>query len=296
MEPHGPGESASRLSVLEVLKASAGYLEGKGLEQPRYTAEHLLARALACKRLDLYLRFDAVPGPAQLDRVRAGLRRCAAGEPLQYVLGDVEFMGHTIKVDRRVLIPRPETEEVVAHAIRAAAGLGPRLAVADVGTGSGCVAVSLAAALPGAFVAASDIDAGALEVAAANVAASGMGGRIGLRRDDLLGAVAPGLLDLVVANLPYIPSAECDRLDPSVRSYEPRIALDGGEDGLELIGRLAGQARRALRPGGVLVLEIGHNQGEAAAAAIAAAGFAAIGVEPDMAGRQRIVRGAVPAA
>lgn len=295
MQASSKAGAARRLTVLEVVKASTGYLEERGVPLARQAAEHLVARALGCRRLDVYLRFETVPAEAQLQAVREGLKRLAAGEPLQYVLGDVEFMGHVLRVDRRVLIPRPETEQVVERALAAGVPLaGPAPVLADVGTGSGCVAIALALAVPAATVLASDIDPEAVQVAVSNAAALGVGGRVHVRLDDLLGAAGEASLDLVVANLPYVASGECDRLDPRVRDFEPRRALDGGVDGLDLIRRLAGQAARALRPGRLLVLEIGHDQGSAVKQILEAAGFEAVRVERDLAGHDRIALALTP--
>jgi release factor glutamine methyltransferase len=215
------------------------------------------------------------------------LARAAADEPIPYLIGHAPFYGQEFAVSPAVLIPRPETEQLVDTAIGWARGRGA-LRVADVGTGSGCIAITLARHLPAVAVAAVDVSAAALAVARANAARLAPG-RVALVRGDLLAAFAPGL-DLIAANLPYVTRQEWTALPDGVKSYEPALALDGGTDGLDAIRALLPQAAGRLRPGGLMLLEIGWRQGEAVVAlAQAALPTARVAVRPDFAGHDRLV-------
>ncbi len=271
-------------------------METRGVEHPRLSFEWLAARALGCKRLELYLRFEMFLNEPQLVALRDGMRRMAAGEPLAYVLGDADFMGRRFLVDQRVLIPRPETEELVGHVLACAAlWKNPAPVVADVGTGSGCIALTLAAERPTAVVLALDLSDAALAVAHGNAERLGLGMRVQLEQRDLLDGLAGGSLDGVVANLRYIAREELERLPKTVRAYEPETALDGGADGLEIVRRLVFQARAALRPGGWIFLEIGATQGQAAGGCLAEHGFIEVKIKPDLAGHARVVIARTPA-
>ncbi len=221
------------------------------------------------------------------------LERRLAHEPVAYLTGHREFFGLDFRVNRHVLIPRSETEllaELGLSAARRLAHLAPAgLAIADVGTGSGCVAISLAVHLPAARVYATDASAQALAVAEENCRRHGVAGQVILLPGDLLASL-PEPVPLIVANLPYIPHAELENLPPEIRLYEPRAALDGGQDGLEAIRRLLAEAPAHLKPGGVVLLEIGHRQGQAVVA-LARQHFpgAAVAVHHDSAGRERVV-------
>lgn len=215
------------------------------------------------------------------------LDRAAAHEPIPYLIGHAPFMGLEFVVSHDVLIPRPETEHLVETAVGWAKGKGS-LRVVDVGTGSGCIAISLARLLPRAEIVAVDISTRALAIAAVNVARHAPG-RVHVAQSHLLSALAPGF-DLIAANLPYIAPEEWPSLPIGVKSYEPALALDGGVDGLDLIRALLPQAAERLRPAGLILLEIGRLQGEAAAAAARVAFPAAtVAVLPDFAGHDRIV-------
>lgn len=282
--------------LLEVLQASADYLAGKGVPDARLQAEQLMSHVLRCSRMQLYIRFETMLDEPQLAPLRAGIRRLGAGEPLQYVLGDVEFMGHRFKVDRRALIPRPDTETLVVTVLACddlwKAG---RVTVADIGTGTGCVAISLAGERPDARFVAVDLHADALDLARENAALNGMEGRIEFRQGDLLQGFGEGELDAVVSNPPYITSPECSRLPRHIREHEPLAALDGGGDGLELIRRLAAKARRIIRPDGWLFMEIGFDQAPAVVGLFNDNGYQDVAVQADLGGRDRVVWGRVPA-
>ena len=254
---------------------------------PALDARLLLAHALGRDHAYLVAHDDETLTAAQAAAYAHLLARAAADEPVPYLIGHAPFYGHDFAVSPAVLIPRPETEQLVEAAIGWGRGRGA-LRAADVGTGSGCIAVTLARHLPAAAVVAIDVSAAALAVAAANVARLAPG-RVALAQGDLLAAVAPGL-DLIAANLPYVSRPEWTALPDGVKSYEPALALDGGTDGLDAIRALLPQAAERLRPGGLVLLEIGWRQG-AAALALARDAFPAARVEvrPDFAGHDRLV-------
>ncbi|HHY36301.1 MAG TPA: peptide chain release factor N(5)-glutamine methyltransferase, partial [Firmicutes bacterium] len=257
----------------EALRAGTGFLKASRLaDNPRLDAEVLLRYLLGISRTELYRDLDEDLPALVLSRYRELLARRAAGEPLQYLTGEREFMGLDFRVTPAVLIPRPETEIVVETALELARQeLSPAkdkpLTLVDLGTGSGAIAVSLARFLPGARVYGVDISGAALAVAWENARRHGVADRITLCCGDFLTPLAAvGLfsrVDLLVSNPPYIPRGDLDNLPREVRVFEPRRALDGGEDGLEFYRRLAAGAPAFLRPGGWLVLEVG--QGQAAA-------------------------------
>ncbi len=258
------------VSVREAVLWGVRVLERHGCDGPRLDAELLLAHALGLSRARLLARFDRELSPAELARYRRLIERRRAHEPVAYIVGHQEFYGLDFYVDGRVLIPRPETELLVEKAIELAGKVGDRgyglypLTLADVGTGCGAIAVSLAVHLPQATIYALDCSAEALEVAARNVRRHGVEGRVHLLRGDLLSPL-PEPVDLIVANLPYVSEAELAELPPEIRCYEPLSALDGGPDGLRHIRRLLAQAGGYLRPWGAVLLEIGATQGQAVA-------------------------------
>jgi release factor glutamine methyltransferase len=270
------------------LREGIARLQAAGIEPAEALCGWLLADRLACARMDLPL----LRGRAMSDEDRAwfeaGLRRLEAGEPLAYVLGHAEFRGRRLAVDPRVLIPRPETEQF-ADLVLACEDLWrlPTPVVADVGTGSGCLAITLALDRPQARILALDADPAALELARANASRWQVGGRITFIQADLLGGLPADSLDAVVANLPYIPTRDLETLDRSVRDFEPRQALDGGPDGLALVRRLLDQAPAALRLGGRIFLEIGFEQGRAVQSLLEAGGWGGIRILQDLAGLDR---------
>ncbi len=277
-------------TVLEVITATTDYFQKSGIESPRLNIEHLLAHVTGKKRMDLYLEFDRTLGEAELAPLRDLVRRRAQREPLQHLLGTVEFLGLTLKCDARALIPRPETEqlcEVLAAEAGAADCTWKNGRIADVGTGSGCIALALAAKLPDAQVTGLDASDDALALARENAALTGLSSRVTFTKSDLL-AAADGPLDLIVANLPYIPSAELSALQPEVQR-DPAAALDGGADGLAIIRRLLPEAAAKLRAGGVLALEVGLDQANVLAAEFPAHGFARTRILKDHQGRDRFL-------
>lgn len=251
-------------TVLRLLKWMQAYFTEHGISPARRQAEDLLGAVLELDRLHLYLEFESQPSPAELARLRELVRRRAAGEPLQHLLGWQPFLGLRLACDRRALIPRPETEEL---ARRAADWLKPRQPweAADLGTGSGCLALALAKEGGQGRIWAVERSAEALQLAQENAQACGLADRVRWLQGDwaqpLLDAQAPPL-DLVVSNPPYIPSAEIAGLEPVVRDHEPRAALDGGADGMRDLRCLLASAPRLLKPGGLLALECGLGQPE----------------------------------
>lgn len=274
-------------NLAQWLKTGAILLQAGGVEHPQLAAEHIAARRLAIPRLELALHRARALAASDLETMDADMRRLANQEPLQYVLGNADFMGHSLAVDRRALIPRPETEELVEHLFASADHqLGDGMA-ADVGTGSGAIGIALASRLPGRHMIASDISRDALAVAGANIAGAGLRNRVHLVAADLLAWCRGRALSCIAANLPYIPTGVWHGLPAHIREYEPRQALDGGADGLDFVRRLMPQAAKCLRPRGILGLEIDPSQAGAVKAALAEA-FDEIRIIRDLSGRERI--------
>ena len=285
----------SSAPALALLRDGVERLETAGLPTARQDAEWLLASVLGVERFALYVE-PARPVPrAGVDRYRDLLDRRAAHEPLQYLLGFEDFRNLRIRVTPDVLIPRPETEELVGWAIEILSPL-PWAGVADVGTGSGAIACALAVAVPQLEVLAVDRSLAALIVAAENVRAHGLSGRVRLLAGDLLAPLGSlqGGLDMVGANPPYIPRALIDSLPREVACFEPRLALDGGPDGLRILRRLIAGAPALLRPGGWLLMEIGEDQAGALASLMAAEGFSDISARYDLRGVERFIAGRMP--
>jgi release factor glutamine methyltransferase len=264
--------------LLEVLRGTERYLADRGVENPRLNAEHLLAHALGLKRMELYLQFDRPLSEAERAPLRDLVKRRGAREPLQHVLGTAEFHGRTFACDKRALVPRPETEQLVELVVELAkANSAPTLL--DIGTGSGVIALTLALEIPSATVHATDLSPDALALAADNATRHALTDRVTLHQADLL---PPGdtKFDLIIANLPYIPADEIAALSPEVR-HDPVSALDGGPDGLDLVRRIIDTAPDRLAPGGALLLEIGAGQADAVNALLSARKFRDISVRPD---------------
>lgn len=267
----------------EVLIEGVDHLQ-QVTDVPRLEAEHLLSHTSGCPRAMLLAYPERRLDRAVIHRYRTLLDRRATGYPLPYLTGYVEFYGLDFLVTPDVLIPRPETETLVDRAL----AHRPRVVV-DVGTGSGCVAVALAVHLPKAQVYGTDISAAALRVAASNAHRHGVADRVHFVQCDLIAPLL-GSVDLVVANPPYVAAEEWADLPRSIREHEPRIALDGGPDGMAVIRRLLQTAPRILRPGGALLIEIGAAQGQAALSlARALLPSATSAVYPDLAGRDRVL-------
>lgn len=278
-----------RWEVLELVKWTADYLAEKGFHNARLNAELLLSGTLGVKRLDLYLQHDRPLRADELAAFKARLLRRAKHEPLQYIEGRAAFRHLTLAVDPRVLIPRPETELLVQAVLDWTAGR-EGLSVLDVGTGSGAIALALAAEGSFARVVATDVSAGAVEVARANGDTVAPGAPVDFREGSLYAPVCGERFDVVVSNPPYVGDEERAGLDAEVRDWEPGGALFAGTGGLDVIAPLVAGAPDHLLPGGLLALEIGAAQGAAVAEMVHAAGcFAEPEVRRDLAGRERMV-------
>ncbi len=273
-------------TVLEVIRSTTAYFERAGVEGARLNIEHLLAHVLGKRRMDLYLEFDRPLSEEELAPLRELVRRRADGEPLQHLLGTVEFCGREFLCDARALVPRPETEQLVELCLR----LQPEARlVADPCTGSGVIAVSLAAAMPEAIVHATDISTGALDLARENAARHEVSDRVHFHEGDLLECLDPAWkFDLIACNPPYICSGEIPQLSREVR-HDPIAALDGGADGLEIIRRVVTSSRERLSAGGLLALEIGFGQADEVLELLNATDFVKVSAHSDYARVQRFV-------
>lgn len=276
------------LTVLEIIKRSTEFFAGKGIESPRLNAELLIGHALGLARMQLYLQFERPLTEAELEKIRPLVRRRGQQEPVQYIIGETEFHGLRLKVDRRALIPRPETEQLVEQAL-AAAGNSPA-SVLDLGTGTGAIALAIARACPTANVVAVDESEEALALARENVALAGLGERVQLLRSNWFSAIPPGArFALVVANPPYLSEEETAAARPEVRAFEPAGALMAGEGGIAALREILATAPRFLAPGGVLALETGIHQHAQLIALARAAGYVGIESRQDLTGRDRFV-------
>ncbi len=282
----------------ETIDRAVAYLDGKGVPDPQVAAELLAARLLGCGRGLLSASFEKDVPERFLEAMRRGMKRLVAGEPLQYVLGEWDFRSLTLKCDRRALIPRPETEELVtrvlAHLAAHPTSVPPF--VIDVGTGTGAIILSLAKEFKGAAVLiGSDVSEEALSLAAENAALCGLSDRVKfVCMDGLDDFDEPGVVDVLVSNPPYVERSVCDTLDPRVRNFEPRLALDGGVNGLDFYERYLGDALNVLKPNGAVFFEIGENQGESVRKLMENYGFTEIKVEQDFAGHDRYASAILP--
>lgn len=287
-----PPPSGTPWTVLHLLRWSAGYLEEKGVERARLDAEHLLADTLSMGRLDLYLAFDRPLTPEELDAFKPRLLERARRKPLQYILGRAAFRELDLRTDPRVLIPRPETEELVEAVLARVREWGREgLAALDVGTGSGAIALSLAGEGPFGRVVATDTSSEALELARTNAVDAGLEARVEFREGSLFQPVRAGeRFEVVVSNPPYVTEEEFGELAPEVREWEPRQALVAPEGGRAILAALVEGALEVLEPGGLLALEVGLGQAGAVAGWIRTTpGYGAPVVLGDLSGRDRMV-------
>jgi len=296
----------------EVIGKSSAFLDAKGVPDAVTAGELLAARLLGIGRGFLASKLELEVADRPLEAMRRGLARLVKGEPLQYVLGEWDFRSLTLKCDRRALIPRPETEELVTRVLawlgrcRGAGvpecrGAGvPECrgapVIVDVGTGTGAIILSLAKEFSGeAVFIGTDVSEDAIALAKENAAACGLSDRVKfVVADGLDDFDEPQCIDLIVSNPPYIESAVCETLDPRVRNFEPRLALDGGPRGLDFYERYLGDAFNLLKPGGAVFFEIGEGQGVAVAGLMADYGFENVRIEKDFAGHDRYAAATLP--
>ena len=289
-------QQKAQWTIKQLLEWTTEHFSQAGVEQARLCAELLLAEVLGCQRIDLYIRFDHCPDEEQRGRLREYVKRCAAHEPVAYVLGKAHFYSLELKVSPAVLIPRSETEVLVTQAIDYCRHETnrPTVAVLDLCTGSGCIAIALAAHVVETEIVALDRSAAALEIARHNIENHALAARITLVRSDLFDNINQAnkvVFDLIVANPPYISAAEYENLPANVRDYEPPEALLGGADGLEVHKRIIDRAHPYLADGGALMLETAYNQAEQIVALCAASGYLKeITAVRDSLGHKRVVK------
>jgi release factor glutamine methyltransferase len=275
------------MTVLEVLQSTTGYFQKHNIESPRLNAEHLLAHVLGRKRIELYLEFEREVNESELAPLRDLVKRRAAGEPLQHLLGTVEFCGHTFVCDKRAMVPRPETEQLIELLVSNFKSEIAHSRIVDVGTGSGVIALSLAAEFPEAEIVGTDISEDALALARENAERLGLADRARFLKSNLLEDVER-MFDLIAANLPYISIEQRQTLSREVL-HDPEVALFGGVGGDELVRELIAQARSRLRPGGTLALEIGIGQSEALVEALTEKNYRDIWMKNDYSGVTRFL-------
>jgi len=278
---------AERWTVLKILQWTADYFSGKEIDSARLEAELLLAATLGLDRVGLYVNFERPLNNDELTAFRERVKRRAQREPVQYILGETEFWSLMFNVNPAVLVPRADTEVLVEESLARIEGSAR---VLDVGTGSGAIAIALAHEKPEIQVTALDCSEPALEVARDNARRNGVAERVTCLVGDLA-SLPPGPFAMVVSNPPYIPSGDWQKLMPEVRDHEPRLALDGGDDGLEAYRQLVMQAGQVLIPGGWLLVEVGINQATDVSALFKAAGLIEIGQRNDYSGVARVVMG-----
>mgnify|MGYP001123029224 FL=1 len=276
-----------RWTVLKILQWTADYFAGKEIASARLEAELLLAATLDLDRVGLYVNFERPLDSSELAAFREQVQRRAKGEPVQYILGETEFWSLPFTVSPAVLVPRADTEVLVEEALSRIEG---PVHLLDVGTGSGAIAVAMAHEKPEIQVTALDCSEEALQVARGNAERNGVAERVSCLAGDLA-ELPPGPFAMVVSNPPYIPTADCEQLMTEVRDHEPRLALDGGEDGLTAYRQLSSQSGEILLPGGWLLVEVGVGQAEDVVALFESAGLAEITSRDDYAGIPRVVAG-----
>lgn len=283
-------DGVALVTVLEAIQRSTEFLTRKGVESPRLQSELLLAHVLKIPRMRLYLDFERPVKEPELAAYRELVVRRGQREPLQHIVGTANFCGLELSVSRDVLVPRPETELLAEQGWQFLLKQGPSAAALDFGTGSGCLAIALGKRCPGAVVCAIDTSEAALAVARANAELHAVSDRVRFVNGNHLGAVPePREFNLIISNPPYIPSAEIESLDPEVRGFDPRNALDGGADGLQFYRMLAAEASPRLAQGGRLMVEFGDGQANALREIFSAQKWIVEGVLEDYNQRPRIL-------
>lgn len=281
------------MTVLEAIQKSAAFLAKRDVEASRLQAELLLAHLLKLPRMKLYLNFERALTPSETDALREFVKRRSQHEPLQHIVGSTSFCGFEIAVNRHALVPRPETELLAELGWQFLSTLNPQPSTAlDFGTGTACIAIALAAKCPNAKITATDISAETLALAKENATRNNVAERIEFLQGDgfvALSEVLPYQFDLIISNPPYIPSAEIPTLQPEVRDFDPRAALDGGVDGLDFYRRLAAEAKPFLKLDGKIMLEFGDGQAEAVKSIFEAQKWIVEAVKEDYSQRARIL-------
>ena len=288
--PPTPRSASDVWTVGRILEWTTQHLKTHGSESPRLDAQVLLAHARGCPRIKLYTEFNEVLSDDQRAMMRELVKRRAAAEPVAYLVGHREFFSLEFQVTRHVLVPRPETEMLVLEVAERAKSL-PAPKILDIGTGSGCIAVSLATQLPAAHVTAVDISEPALRIAEENAERHRVADRMRFLLGDLFAPVPSGeTFDFIVSNPPYVATEEMESLPPDVRKHEPRLALDGGPGGLAVLSRLLAEAPPFLNPGGWMFLEFSPEQAEPLRAlAVRQSAFSQVEVIKDLSGKARVL-------
>ncbi|MBM2840304.1 MAG: peptide release factor-glutamine N5-methyltransferase [Bacteroidetes bacterium] len=279
-------------TILSLIEWGKQYLHERGFEDSRLNIELLLCHTLHLTRINLYTSFDRPLSATELAEFKVALRRRLTHEPLQYIVGETEFMGITLYVNPSVLIPRPETEELVQKALEWIKGLNSdRVDILDVGTGSGNIPIAIERFSSNTHVTSIDVSADALDVAARNIDRHKCA-RITLKQQDVFDMVGSGRTwDLIIANPPYISTEEFATLQPEVRDFEPAIATTDNADGLRFIRRICGLAAETLNDRGVLFMEVAYNQGAAAKRIASESGLVEVEISKDVSGNERMLQG-----
>jgi release factor glutamine methyltransferase len=279
------------VTVLEAIQKSTEFLGKKNVGSPRLQTELLLAHLLKMPRMKLYLNFDRVLTAPETDGLRELIKRRGLREPLQHITGSTSFCGHEIAVSRHALVPRPETELLAELGWQFLSTINHQPStVLDFGTGTGCIAIALAAKCPEARITALDVSPDALALAKQNAEQNNVADRIEFLHGDGFAALTTGAqFDLIISNPPYIASAEIETLEPEVKDFDPRAALDGGADGLDFYRRLAAEAKPFLKPGGKIMLEFGDGQAEEIKKILEAEKWIVEAVREDYSQRARIL-------
>ena len=280
------------LSIRNILDTSSEYLEAKGVESPLLNAELLLSHTLGKRRIDLYLEYDRSISTSETILYKSLLKERGRRKPLQYILGETEFMGLALRVDQTVLIPRPETEQMVETALKILEDKDKNvLNILDVGTGSGNIAIALASNLGSASITAFDVNEKAIELAVANAEKYGVGGKIKFLAHDLISSGLPdGEFDMIISNPPYVSLDSFESLPPEVREWEPEAALTDYSDGLDFIKKIISLSSDSLKAGGTLLMEIGgDHQKEQVTELMKKAGYSELNVGEDYNSHARFV-------
>lgn len=287
-------------TLLWLLKASVEYLKKKNIDNAKSSIEFLAASLLDCKRSQLPLYFDKIMSPSFIDSMRDGMKRLLSNEPIQYILGNWDFREITLKTDKRALIPRPETEELVGLLLsdNSITSL-PSPAILDYGTGSGCIALSIAKELPNARIVAIDVSEDALSLARENANFLGLSNKVTFINSseiDLGDLFEPESFNAIISNPPYIPTSSYLKLDASVKDFEPRLALDGGDDGMNIVRAIIDDSSILLANGGSIFLELSaeDNQPEELSSYLQSLSFENIKVTQDAFKAKRFLSGTLP--